>query len=167
MISDVPYGAFLSGGIDSSTIVGLMSLQLGRPVSTFSVGYEGDGEALSELSYAKLVAERYATDHHEVLIGGHDFVQFAEKVVWHLDQPLADDACLPNLMVSQLAQQHVKMVLTGEGGRSAVRRLHSLRRRASFGAPLPDMSRPRSSALCARRRVAGRKCLAPSSLSTR
>ena len=116
MISDVPYGAFLSGGIDSSTIVGLMSLQLGRPVSTFSVGYEGDGEALSELSYAKLVAERYATDHHEVLIGGHDFVQFAEKVVWHLDQPLADDACLPNLMVSQLAQQHVKMVLTGEGG---------------------------------------------------
>ena len=116
MISDVPYGAFLSGGIDSSTIVALMSRQLGRPVSTFAVGYEGSGAAVSELRYARMVADMYETDHHEVLIGANDFTRVAEKVVWHLDQPLADDACIPNYMVSELAGHHVKMVLTGEGG---------------------------------------------------
>jgi asparagine synthase (glutamine-hydrolysing) len=116
MLSDVPYGAFLSGGIDSSTVVALMSRQLGRPVSTFAVGYKGSGAAMSELGYAKMVADRYTTDHHEVLIGAEDFVRVAEDVVWHLDQPLADDACIPNYMVSKLARQHVKMVLTGEGG---------------------------------------------------
>ena len=116
MISDVPYGAFLSGGIDSSTIVALMSRQLGRPVSTFAVGYEGSGASMSELPYARMVADRYETDHHEVLIGADDFVTHAEAVVWHLDQPIADDACLPNFMVSRLARQHVKMALTGEGG---------------------------------------------------
>jgi asparagine synthase (glutamine-hydrolysing) len=116
MISDVPYGAFLSGGVDSSTIVALMSRHLGRPVSTFAVGYEGAGAAMSELRYARMVADRYETDHHEVLIGAEDFTRCAEKVVWHLDQPLADDACVPNYMVSDLARRHVKMVLTGEGG---------------------------------------------------
>jgi asparagine synthase (glutamine-hydrolysing) len=93
-----------------------MTRRLGRPVSTFAVGYAGAGESMSELPYARLVADRYETDHHEVLIGAEDFVRVAEKVVWHLDQPLADDACIPNYMVSELARQHVKMVLTGEGG---------------------------------------------------
>jgi len=116
MVSDVPYGAFLSGGLDSSLVVALMSRRLGRPVSTFSAGYEGEGEGLSELGYARMVADRYETDHHEVLIGAEDFVANAEQLVWHLDQPLADDACLPNLMVSLLARDHVKMALTGEGG---------------------------------------------------
>jgi asparagine synthase (glutamine-hydrolysing) len=116
MISDVPYGAFLSGGVDSSTIVALMSRRLGRPVSTFAVGYEGSGAAVSELRYARMVADMYQTDHHEILIGADDFPRAAEKVVWHLDQPLADDACIPNYMVSELARNHVKMVLTGEGG---------------------------------------------------
>lgn len=116
MVADVPYGAFLSGGVDSSTIVALMTRKLGRPVSTFSVGFRGAGERLSELPYARMVAERYESDHHEVLIGAEDFTRLAEKVVWHLDQPVADAACLPNYMVSELAAQHVKMVLTGEGG---------------------------------------------------
>lgn len=116
MVSDVPYGAFLSGGIDSSLVVALMSRQLGRPVSTFSAGFEGEGESFSELSYAGMVAERYETDHHEVLIGAEDLIANAEKLVWHLDQPIADDACLPNYMVSLLARGHVKMALTGEGG---------------------------------------------------
>jgi asparagine synthase (glutamine-hydrolysing) len=116
LVSDVPFGAFLSGGVDSSTVVALMSQTLRDPVKTFSVGFEGDGGELSELPYARLVAERYQTDHHEVLITSEDFMGLAEKVVWHLDQPIADNACLANYMVSELASRHVKMVLTGEGG---------------------------------------------------
>ena len=116
LVSDVPFGAFLSGGIDSSTIVALMSQFLDKPVKTFAVGFDGDGTSFSELPYARLVAERYATDHHEICIRGRDFVDMAEKVVWHLDQPIADEATVANYMVAALAARHVKMVLTGEGG---------------------------------------------------
>jgi asparagine synthase (glutamine-hydrolysing) len=116
LVSDVPFGAFLSGGVDSSTVVALMTEALSEPVKTFSVGFEGDGEAYSELPYARLVAERCATDHHEVIVGARDLIDEAERVVWHLDQPIADEACLANYLVSRLASQHVKMVLTGEGG---------------------------------------------------
>jgi asparagine synthase (glutamine-hydrolysing) len=116
LVSDVPFGAFLSGGVDSSTIVALMSELLTAPVKTFSVGFDGDGATFSELPYARLVAERFGTDHHEIIVGGADLVERAEKVVWHLDQPIADPATLANYMVSELASRHVKMVLTGEGG---------------------------------------------------
>jgi asparagine synthase (glutamine-hydrolysing) len=116
LVSDVPFGAFLSGGLDSSAVVALMSQLLEKPVKTFSVGFEGDGEAYSELPYARLVAKQYETEHHEILVGPDDFTNLAEKVVWHLDQPIADNACVANYMVSELAAQHVKMVLTGEGG---------------------------------------------------
>jgi asparagine synthase (glutamine-hydrolysing) len=116
LVSDVPFGAFLSGGIDSSTVVALMSQMLDSPVRTFAVGFEGDGQFVSELPYARLVAERWGTDHHEVLIGANDFIDRLEKVVWHLDQPIADEASLPNYMVSELAARHVKMILSGEGG---------------------------------------------------
>lgn len=114
--SDVPFGAFLSGGIDSSTVVALMSQILTEPVKTFSVGYDGDGEGFSELPYARMVATRFGTDHHEVLVRPQDFVTLAEKVVWHLDQPIADQAALATYMLSELAATKVKMVLTGEGG---------------------------------------------------
>jgi asparagine synthase (glutamine-hydrolysing) len=114
--SDVPFGAFLSGGLDSSTIVALMSQLLHAPVKTFSVGFDGAGEARSELPYARLVAERYQTDHHEVLISARDLIELTEKIVWHLDQPIADEATLANYVVAELASRHVKMVLTGEGG---------------------------------------------------
>jgi asparagine synthase (glutamine-hydrolysing) len=116
LVSDVPFGAFLSGGIDSSTIVALMSELLNAPVKTFSVGFDGDGARFSELPYARLVAAKYGTDHHEIVIRGQDLVNHAEKIVWHLDQPIADPATLANYMVSALARRHVKMVLTGEGG---------------------------------------------------
>ncbi len=114
--SDVPFGAFLSGGVDSSTIVALMSQFLDEPVKTFSVGFEGEGAAFSELPYARMVAEHCETDHHEIFVGPEDLIDLAAKVVWHLDQPIADEADLPNYMVSELASRHVKMVLTGEGG---------------------------------------------------
>jgi asparagine synthase (glutamine-hydrolysing) len=116
LMSDVPFGAFLSGGVDSSMIVALMSQFLDNPVKTFSVGFTGEGAALSELPYARMVAEQYQTDHHEVLICPQDLIDLAEKVVWHLDQPIADEATLANYMVAELASRHVKMVLTGEGG---------------------------------------------------
>lgn len=110
--SDVPFGAFLSGGVDSSTIVALMAEQLSEPVKTFSVGF-GDGD---ELPYAKLVADRFGCDHHTLNITPADFIEHAETVLWHMDQPIADQATVATLMVAKLAHQHVKMVLTGEGG---------------------------------------------------
>jgi asparagine synthase (glutamine-hydrolysing) len=116
LVSDVPFGAFLSGGLDSSTIVALMTEFLNEPVKTYSVGFEGDAEEFSELPYARMVAKKYHTDHHEVLIQPSDLINLSEKVVWHLDQPIADDACLANFMVAELASRDVKMVLTGEGG---------------------------------------------------
>lgn len=176
LVSDVPFGAFLSGGLDSSTIVALMSRELSQPVRTFSVGFAGADEGLSELPYARLVAQHYETDHSEVLIGARDLVEQAEKVVWHLDQPIADNACLANYMVAELASRRVKMVLTGEGGdelfagyaRYAGERLSPLFRRLpgiarAAGMALsrrsPGLSRPRIAlyALCQseeRRRLA-------------
>ena len=116
LVSDVPFGAFLSGGVDSSAVVALMSRALRDPVKTFAIGFEGEGEELSELPFARLVAKRFCTDHHEVLINADDFIRLAEKVVWHLDQPIADQTCLANQMLAEMASSHVKMVLTGEGG---------------------------------------------------
>ncbi|PYT90128.1 MAG: asparagine synthase (glutamine-hydrolyzing) [Acidobacteria bacterium] len=116
LMSDVPFGAFLSGGVDSSTIVALMSQFMNEPVKTYSVGFEGDGEAFSELPYARMVAKKFKADHHEVIIRPSHLCELAEKVVWHLDQPLAEHATLANYLVAELAARDVKMVLTGEGG---------------------------------------------------
>ena len=113
--SDVPFGAFLSGGLDSSIIVALMSERLDQPVNTFSAGFSGaDGQ--DELPYARQVAEKFGCNHHEVLIGADDFLSLADKVMWHLEQPISDQATVATHMVARLARQHVKMVLTGEGG---------------------------------------------------
>jgi asparagine synthase (glutamine-hydrolysing) len=116
LMSDVPFGAFLSGGVDSSTIVALMSQFMSEPVKTYSVGFEGDGEAFSELPFARMVAKKFQTDHREVIIRPSHLSELAEKIVWHLDQPLAEQATVANYMVAELAARDVKMVLTGEGG---------------------------------------------------
>ncbi len=113
--SDVPFGAFLSGGLDSSTIVALMAEQLSSPVNTFSVGFDGEG-AQDELPYAKQIADVFGCNYHELKITSNDFLSLSEKVLWHLDQPIADQATIATYMVAHLARQHVKMVLTGEGG---------------------------------------------------
>jgi asparagine synthase (glutamine-hydrolysing) len=113
--SDVPFGAFLSGGLDSSTIVALMSQELSTPVNTFSVGFGGEGDP-DELPYANAVAEHFGCRHHTLRITADDFLKYAETVLWHLDQPIADQATVATFMVSKLAREHVKMVLTGEGG---------------------------------------------------
>jgi asparagine synthase (glutamine-hydrolysing) len=155
LVSDVPFGAFLSGGVDSSTVVALMSQILEQPVKTFSVGFEGPGAEYSELPYARLVARRYATDHHEVLVRPEHLVELAEKVVWHLDQPIADEAALANYMVAELAAQHVKMVLTGEGGDElfAGYARYSWERASPGFRPLPTAAR--SALLAGARRLPG------------
>ena len=113
--SDVPFGAFLSGGLDSSTIVALMAQELSAPVNTFSVGFGGEGEP-DELPYAQAVADHFGCNHFTLKITADDFLHHADTVLWHLDQPIADQATVATFMVAKLAREHVKMVLTGEGG---------------------------------------------------
>jgi asparagine synthase (glutamine-hydrolysing) len=113
LVSDVPVGAFLSGGIDSSTVVGFMSQYSSQPVPTFSVGFED--ESYDELSYAQGIADHFGTSHHfEVLTP--DIVTLAEQLVPHLDEPFADTSIFPTFLVSQLASRYVKVVLSGDGG---------------------------------------------------
>ena len=114
--SDVPFGAFLSGGVDSSLVVALMSRLLDEPVRTFALGFETAGGEGSELPYARTVAEALGTEHHEVVIGPSDFIADAERVMWHLDQPIADQATVATYRLAAAARAEVKMVLTGEGG---------------------------------------------------
>jgi len=113
LLSDVPLGAFLSGGIDSSIVVGLMAGMMNEPVKTFSVGF-GENE-YDEMDYARQISQRYGTDHHELVLTP-DHVKQLPEIVWHLDEPLADPAAVPVYFLSQLARQDVTVVLTGEGG---------------------------------------------------
>ncbi|MGH7253378.1 MAG: asparagine synthase (glutamine-hydrolyzing), partial [Nitrospiraceae bacterium] len=114
LASDVPVGAFLSGGLDSASVVALMSRTGADPISTFSVGFEGPPE-FSELPYARQVAARYGTVHHELMVGPKDLMACLSRIVAHLDEPLADPAIVPTYLLSSLAAQSVKVVLTGEG----------------------------------------------------
>ncbi|MDQ2691205.1 MAG: asparagine synthase (glutamine-hydrolyzing) [Chloroflexota bacterium] len=113
LMSDVPLGAFLSGGIDSSTIVGYMSRAMSQPVQTFSVGFED--ETYNELPYAQAVAEHFGTAHH-VEILKPDYVSLAEELVTHFDEPFADTSVFPTFLVSKVASGNVKVVLSGDGG---------------------------------------------------
>jgi asparagine synthase (glutamine-hydrolysing) len=115
MMSDVPFGVFLSGGIDSSTNVALMTRYTSEPVRTFTVGF-ADYKHLNELEYARAVADRYKTDHREVLIGEKDMVGYLDKLVYHQDEPIADWVCIPLYFVSKLARDSgVTVVQVGEG----------------------------------------------------
>jgi asparagine synthase (glutamine-hydrolysing) len=115
MMSDVPFGVFLSGGIDSSTNVALMARHMDRPVSTFTVGFK-KYEQLNELPYARLVSDRFATDHHEILIDEKDAENYLPEMVRQQDEPIADWVCVPLYFVSKLAKQSgVTVVQVGEG----------------------------------------------------
>jgi asparagine synthase (glutamine-hydrolysing) len=115
MMSDVPYGAFLSGGVDSSLNVALMAELADRPVSTFSVAIEGD-QASDELGFARRIAERYGTRHREVIIGERDFLHYLPRLVWQQDEPLADPVCVPLHALADAARQSgTKVIQVGEG----------------------------------------------------
>ena len=114
MRSDVPYGAFLSGGLDSAGIVALMSEISKEPVKTFTIG--SDKKMFDERKLAAQVAEKFKTDHHEYMIGQEGFEEAIRKVMYHFDEPFGDSSALPTGAVSKIAAQKVKMVLTGDGG---------------------------------------------------
>jgi asparagine synthase (glutamine-hydrolysing) len=112
LVSDVPVGAFLSGGVDSASIVGTMA-ELGARPKTFSIGFE---EAdFNELDYARIIAKKFGTDHHELIVRP-DAWELTEKLVWFLDEPFADVSAIPTFLVSKLAAEQVKVVLSGDGG---------------------------------------------------
>jgi asparagine synthase (glutamine-hydrolysing) len=113
LMSEVPLGAFLSGGIDSSMVVGLMSSMMSQPVKTFSIGFEEDD--FSELPYARQIAQHFGTDHHEFFVRP-ELVSVLPQLVWAYDEPFADASMLPTYYVSKLAREHVTVVLTGDGG---------------------------------------------------
>jgi asparagine synthase (glutamine-hydrolysing) len=113
LMSEVPLGVFLSGGLDSSVVVGLMSQMTKQPVQTFSIGFEEDD--FSELPYARKVARHFGTDHHEFCVRS-DLISVLPQLVWAYDEPFGDSSMLPTYYVSKLAREHVTVVLTGDGG---------------------------------------------------
>lgn len=113
MISDVPLGAFLSGGHDSSIVAGLMSELSTKPVKTFSIGFEE--EEFSELKYAKIVAKHFKTDHHEFIVHPKR-IDILPKLVWHYGQPFADSSALPSYFVARETKKYVTVALNGDGG---------------------------------------------------
>jgi asparagine synthase (glutamine-hydrolysing) len=114
LVSDVPLGAFLSGGVDSTVIVGLMSALMGEPVKTFSIGFEGE-TAYDETSYARLAAERFQTDHTEFHVTP-SAVELLDRLIWHHDGPFGDASAIPTYIVSELTRRQVTVVLNGDGG---------------------------------------------------
>jgi asparagine synthase (glutamine-hydrolysing) len=115
MMSDVPFGVFLSGGVDSSANVALMSELMTRPVETFTVGFS-DAEYLNELDSARRIAKQFATNHHEVIISEKEMQEFLPSLVFHQDEPIADPVCVPLYYVSKLARDSGTIVVqVGEG----------------------------------------------------
>ena len=115
MMADVPFGVFLSGGVDSSANVALMAEQMSRPVDTFTVGFR-DHDELNELDAAHQIAKRFGANHHEVVIGEQEMIDFLPDLVFHQDEPLADPVCVPLYYVAKLARESGTIVIqVGEG----------------------------------------------------
>jgi len=117
MVSDVPIGAFLSGGIDSSAVVAFMARNTDRPIRTYSIGFEGGkAEALyNELPYARRVAQQFGTEHREIVVRP-DVVDLMPRLAWQMDEPVADSAAITTYLVSKFAREDVKVILSGVGG---------------------------------------------------
>lgn len=112
LMSDVPLGAYLSGGVDSSSVVALASRFTETPLNTFAVGF---GASTDEFEFAQEVAECFETNHHELIVESSDISKILPKIVWHLDEPIADPATIPTYLMSELTKKYVTVVLTGEG----------------------------------------------------
>jgi len=117
MVSDVPIGAFLSGGVDSSAVVGFMAKHSHEPIRTYAIGFSGSAaEALyNELPYARRVAALFGTQHREIVVQP-DVISLLPKLLWHMDEPLSDTAFITTFLVSEFARQDVKVILSGVGG---------------------------------------------------
>jgi len=117
MVSDVPMGAFLSGGIDSSAVVAYMAKNSSMPVKTYSIGFDTGtgGGYYNELPYARQIAEKFGTDHHEIVVRP-DVAQLLPELLWHMDEPVADAAFITTYLVSKFARQDVTVILSGVGG---------------------------------------------------
>lgn len=114
LISDVPLGAFLSGGVDSSAVVATMSIISGKPVKTFSIGFEE--QDFSELKYARMVAERYKTEHKELIVKPPRVQEILPKLAWYYNEPFADSSAIPTYYVSKMTKEYVTVALNGDGG---------------------------------------------------
>jgi asparagine synthase (glutamine-hydrolysing) len=114
LIADVPLGAFLSGGIDSSAIVALMAGVMGEPVRTFTIGFD-DRDGFDERPFARAVADRFGTEHHESVVHP-EAVELVERLVWHHDQPFGDSSAVPTFLLNEVAREHVTVALSGDGG---------------------------------------------------
>jgi len=119
LVAEVPLGVFLSGGLDSSAILAVMSKLRGRErIKTFSVGYEVPStqeDSVNEFEYARLAAKAFGAEHHEFKLTAEDFRDSLNDLVWYLDEPLADDSCIPLYFIARLARKHITVVLSGEG----------------------------------------------------
>jgi asparagine synthase (glutamine-hydrolysing) len=113
MICDVPFGAFLSGGVDSSAVVATMTRLSDAPVKTFTIGFPE--KEFNEIAHARQVAKAFGTEHHELVLEP-DVIGLLGDLAWHLDEPFGDSSAIPTFMVSRLASEYVKVVLTGDGG---------------------------------------------------
>ncbi len=111
--SDVPLGAFLSGGIDSSSVVALMSEFSPQPVKTFTIGFED--EDYSELKYARIIARRFGTEHHEFIVRP-ETIEILPKLIWYYNEPYGDSSCIPTYYVSKMTREYVTVALNGDGG---------------------------------------------------
>jgi asparagine synthase (glutamine-hydrolysing) len=167
MISDVPLGAFLSGGIDSSVVVGLMAKVSGAKVKTFSIGF--NEAAYDETAHARRIAERWETDHHEFVVEP-DALSILPKLVRHYGEPYADSSAIPTFYVAQMTRRHVTVALNGDGGDESfagyerylanylAERMQSVPGMAmaarALGRVIPDSINPKSRARQARRFLA-------------
>ena len=113
LISDVPLGAFLSGGIDSSLVVGIMAKLSHQPVKTFSIGFEE--KEFDELEFGRLVSNHFATEHHEFVVRPNA-IEILPELVWHYNEPFADSSAIPTYYVAKMTKDFVKVVLTGDAG---------------------------------------------------
>src|ERR1700736_5009992 len=118
MIADVPVGFLLSGGVDSTAMLSLASQKTDRPISSYTVGFANSGFA-DERPFARLAAKKYGSEHHEISISSKEFADFLPKYVWHMEEPVCEPPAVALYYVSKLAREHVKVVLSGEGGDEA------------------------------------------------
>jgi len=118
MISDVPVGFLLSGGVDSTALLSFAKDETDHDISTFTIGFEGENFA-DERPYARLAAERFGTKHYEMTIKAQDFLDFLPKYVWHMEEPVCEPPAIALYYISKLAKEHVKVLISGEGGDEA------------------------------------------------